>query len=311
MGDDLDYIMKSVTSKRISIPRDLLSQQTQENVTKVITYDKYTPEKLMTLLDKDKLEELEEEFEQHPTGIELINFVWLMKSALNVPKEEEYDLIYGLCRLFSDIDINGDLHMEWTEFTQYIIDTVMKNSTNNDYLQMLKDKNKVDVDMPIDKLTAGQKKMSLLDLSKLCIFKRYYLSTKAKRIVFPDVVKFQTSVFDPKVLLKIPFITQSFIFKLTSSKELYVVGAACDKMARRSKIWYMDRYKCWITAGEDNILRHWNTKSQKVQLSIYYVENKEALKRDPNSALLMLEVPHPDTIMDVIEIYSPHLIVSA
>ena len=97
----------------------------------------------MTLLDRDKLEELEEEFEQHPDGIELINFVWLMKSALSVPKEDEYDLIYGLCRLFSDIDINGDLHMEWSEFTQYIIDTVMKNSTNSDYLQMLKDKNKI------------------------------------------------------------------------------------------------------------------------------------------------------------------------
>lgn len=121
----------------------------------------------MTLLDRDKLEELEEEFEQHPDGIELINFVWLMKSALSVPKEDHYDLIYGLCRIFSDIDINGDLHMEWSEFTQYIVDTVMKNSTNNDYLQMLKDKNKVDLDIPANALGSGQTKMSLLDLSKL------------------------------------------------------------------------------------------------------------------------------------------------
>ena len=58
----------------------------------------------MTMLDKDKLEELEEEFEQHPDGIELVNFVWLMKSALKVDKNDEYDLIYGLWRLFSDID---------------------------------------------------------------------------------------------------------------------------------------------------------------------------------------------------------------
>lgn len=61
-----------------------------------ISYQKYTPEYLMTLLDREKLEELEEEFEQHPNGIELINFVWLMKSALSVSKEDEYDLIYGL-----------------------------------------------------------------------------------------------------------------------------------------------------------------------------------------------------------------------
>lgn len=138
-----------------------------QDAVRIISNDKYTPEKLMTLLDKDKLEELEEEFEQHPDGIELINFVWLMKSALNVPKEDEYDLIYGLCRLFSDIDINGDLHMEWSEFTQYIIDTVMKNSTNNDYLQMLKDKNKLEADVPIDKIKNSKNKMTLLDLSKL------------------------------------------------------------------------------------------------------------------------------------------------
>ena len=176
---------------------------------------------------------------------------------------------------------------------------------------MLKDKNKVDIDMPIDKLSVGQKKMSLLDLSKLCIFKRYYLATKTKRIVFPEVVKFQTAIFDPKVLLKIPSVGQSFIFKLTASKELHVVGAACDKVSRRTKIWYMDKYKCWVSAGEDNILRQWNTKSQPIQLSIYYIENNKDLIRDPNSALMMYEVSHPDTIMDVIEIYSPHLVATA
>jgi len=73
----------------------------------------------------------------------------------------------------------------------------------------------------------------------------------------------------------------------------------------------MDRYKCWITAGKDNILRHWQTKSQPINLSIYYVQTQEDLKRDPNSALVLFELQHPDTIMDVIEIYSPHLIVTA
>ena len=50
-----------------------------------------------------------------------------MKSAMNHHPEEEYDLVHGLCKLFNEIDINGDKHMEWKEFTQYIIDAVMQN----------------------------------------------------------------------------------------------------------------------------------------------------------------------------------------
>ena len=80
----------------------------------------------MMLLDNERLAALEDEFNEHPDGIELANFVWLMECAINYPVEEKVDLVYGLMRLFKDIDINGDLHMEWSEFTQYIIDCVLE-----------------------------------------------------------------------------------------------------------------------------------------------------------------------------------------
>ena len=51
-----------------------------------------------------------------------------MKCALLYRPEEKYDLVHGLCKLFAEIDINGDKHMEWTEFTQYIIDAVMQGT---------------------------------------------------------------------------------------------------------------------------------------------------------------------------------------
>ena len=79
--------------------------------------NKFSTEKLMMMLDKEKLEALEEEFAEHPEGIELGVFVWLMKSTNEHKKEEEYDLVHGLVKLFDEIDINGDEHMEWTEFT--------------------------------------------------------------------------------------------------------------------------------------------------------------------------------------------------
>jgi len=80
---------------------------------------------LMMLLDNDKLAALEDEFNEHPNGIELSNFVWLMKCAILHSEDEKYELINGLIKLFTDIDINGDHHMEWSEFTQYIIDAVI------------------------------------------------------------------------------------------------------------------------------------------------------------------------------------------
>jgi hypothetical protein len=54
-------------------------------------------------------------------------FIWLMKCAI-VHKEdslEKYELVNGLIKLFQDIDINDDKQMEWSEFTQYIIDAVI------------------------------------------------------------------------------------------------------------------------------------------------------------------------------------------
>ena len=48
-----------------------------------------------------------------------------MKCAMTYSREEKYDLVLGLYQLFQEIDINGDEHMEWSEFTQYIIDIVM------------------------------------------------------------------------------------------------------------------------------------------------------------------------------------------
>ena len=79
---------------------------------------------LMTMIDHDKLITLEEEFKVHRAGIELPNFIWLMECSINHPDEDKYELLNGLVKLFQDIDINGDKHIEWSEFTQYIIEAV-------------------------------------------------------------------------------------------------------------------------------------------------------------------------------------------
>jgi hypothetical protein len=71
----------------------------------------------MMLLDNDKLLALEDEFKEKAEGIDIKTFVWLMKCAIPHKEEKKVQLVSGLINLFNDIDINGDGHMEWHEFT--------------------------------------------------------------------------------------------------------------------------------------------------------------------------------------------------
>ena len=51
--------------------------------------------------------------------------------SINCNDEEKYELIHGALKLFSEVDINDDKHMEWAEFMQYIIDAVMDSSISS------------------------------------------------------------------------------------------------------------------------------------------------------------------------------------
>lgn len=78
----------------------------------------------MTLLDQKKMEVLEKNFLDYPKGIPFERFIKLMKRVVAIDKDNLIEFYIGLWRLFEDIDINNDRHLEWAEFTQYLIDTV-------------------------------------------------------------------------------------------------------------------------------------------------------------------------------------------
>lgn len=93
---------------------------------------KYDASNLMMLLDKNKLKKLEEEFKHHPGGIKKLYFINIMLNELENDYQERINLVYGIYKLFLEIDFNGDGTMQWEEFTQFIIDTVMgENDKNN------------------------------------------------------------------------------------------------------------------------------------------------------------------------------------
>ena len=77
------------------------------------------------LLDNEKLAMLEKTFMEKKDGLSMPEFVQLVMHSIYFRKEEEIDLVFGLVQLFKDIDINGDGNMEWEEFTQYLIETMV------------------------------------------------------------------------------------------------------------------------------------------------------------------------------------------
>lgn len=99
-------------------------------------------------LDHERLAALEEEFKDKEDGLEMPDFIWLLQCAIAHPPQEKYELVNGLIKLFNDIDINGDENVEWSEFTQYIIDAVI--TSNNDGAADKKDPDEEDAELFLD-----------------------------------------------------------------------------------------------------------------------------------------------------------------
>ena len=81
----------------------------------------------MMLLDLKKINTLGDQFRKYPHGVEKTDFIRLIKQEIGFnPNDlmDETNLVYGLYKFFCEIDFNGDGHMQWEEFTQFIIDTV-------------------------------------------------------------------------------------------------------------------------------------------------------------------------------------------
>jgi len=291
----------------------LSSEDPPEEKTRQIK-NKYSAERLMMMLDKEKLEALEEEFNDHPDGIELHNFVWLMKCAMSVAPEEKADLVLGLYYLFQEIDINGDEHMEWSEFTQYIIDAVMSQSKDKAEDKALSPAEIMELAqshrsrryMP-SKLTDRSFHYGLirhihfcpsLDLVSVVEMKEssvrlYNLQSEVKSKLSPP---FEREAF----VLAAAYSDSESIFLVSGSDRCFYVYEKEGNNFRLAKhfktrsvntsLWYLPEHKAWMSASEDNALRHWNLKAER-EVFVYK--------------------SHTSTIMDAIEIMLPFCVATA
>jgi hypothetical protein len=83
----------------------------------------------MMLLSKEKLKRLEALWEDYPDGLNTSVFANIIMDSIDCSQaDEKYELLHGALKLFSEIDINGDQSMEWSEFMAYMIDAANNNS---------------------------------------------------------------------------------------------------------------------------------------------------------------------------------------
>ena len=72
---------------------------------------------------------MKHEFQAFPEGLELSTFIWMMLCVLEFDQKDKLNVILGLIQLYKEVDINDNKHIGWTDFTQYIIDSVMQQKS--------------------------------------------------------------------------------------------------------------------------------------------------------------------------------------
>ena len=113
----------------------------------LLNRDKFDITRIMMMIDYHKLSLLGEAFRNYVSkdgedGMIKSDFIDMIYNQLKdeIKENEKTDLVYGIHKFFCEIDFNGDGHMEWAEFTQFIIDKVEGEFSNNEKEEDVKER---------------------------------------------------------------------------------------------------------------------------------------------------------------------------
>lgn len=276
----------------------ICSEQSEDlNVNK----EKYTAEKLMMMLDRQKLAALEAEFNEYPKGIELHNFVWLMKSAINISSEEKAELVMGLYHLFQEIDINGDEHVEWQELIQYIIDIVMSRQLREkssdkeftpgeilDQTYSLKSR-RYKLSKVIDRNAHSNYISYLFYIPSLDLIT--YIDAHSQVVKSVDIkteAKFQIAPVIPSSTFAISaaYSKRDSLFVVSCSDKCFYIYEKDREGFRfwkklqtphtHTSLWYFEKLKIWVSTCEDYALRQWDLRTGHI-IGVYKGHTKEIM----------------------------------
>ena len=78
----------------------------------------------MARIKKETFKIIGKNWHNYENGMEISEFVLLISKFADHSPHERIDLLNGACKLFTEIDINGDGKLEWNEFVLYVSDAV-------------------------------------------------------------------------------------------------------------------------------------------------------------------------------------------
>lgn len=92
---------------------------------------------IMLQIPTYNLANLRKEFEAEPDGLNLTQFVRTFVRNMNLEDDEAMlNIIPDLVNFFNLVDINGDGHMEWSEFVMFVIEQVVKGDDTKVYEEL-------------------------------------------------------------------------------------------------------------------------------------------------------------------------------
>ena len=87
---------------------------------------------IMSYINKDKLNLINDAFNKLGMGLTLDQFLRIMLHFADISTEKEkINYVEKLIDAFKQIDVNGDETLEWDEFSNFIVETGISKQKNN------------------------------------------------------------------------------------------------------------------------------------------------------------------------------------
>jgi len=248
-------------------------------------------------------------------GLTIDQFVYIMLCNLKHNTEEEKQrLTLSLIDLFEQIDVNGDQHLEWKEFTNHIIELgmVRKDNTYVDAIKNYKISTKEDKDKhetEVKKLYYFDEIKQLITLERDSRKFKYFDVTKQKQKWVPKESQLHTGT-----VLSAEYITNRDLLATTANDNSINFWAAKEDYAFKNRISTPEIQLCaeynekasplLYTGGCDSVIHAYDPNPEYC---------KEVMHTEPFNVLLGDDKRsgHTGQIMDLLIIPNQNKLVSA
>ena len=265
----------------------------------------------------ETLEEIKKYFKKGgEDGLTIEQFIYIMLCNLqHNSKEEEKRLVLSLIDLFEQIDVNGDKHLEWKEFTNHIIELgmVRKDNTYIDAIKNYKLSSKEDKDKhetEVKKLYYFDEIKQLISLERDSRKFKYFDVTKQKTKWYPKESQPHTGT-----VLSAEYISKYELLATTANDNSINFWAANEDYTFKNRISTPEIQLCaefnekasplLYTGGCDSVIHAYDPNPENYCKEVMHTEPFNVLLGDDKRS------GHTGQIMDLLIIPNQNKLISA